>query len=47
MIKTTWMSESFILLLLETEFLTSKSRNILWKKINGWAYVAYFCGTHM
>ena len=32
MIETTKMSESSILLLLETEFLTSKSCNILFKK---------------
>ena len=32
MIETTWMSESSILLLLETEFLTSKSCDTLWKK---------------
>ena len=46
-IETTWMPESSILLLLETEFLTSKSCNTLLKKINAWAYVVYICGTHM
>ena len=33
MIETTWMSESSILLLLETEFSPSKSCNTLWKKL--------------
>ena len=32
MVETTWMSESSILLLLETEFLTLKLCNTLWKK---------------
>ena len=43
MIESTWMSESSVLLLLETKFLTSKLCNTLWIKINAWAYVAYFC----
>ena len=47
MIETIWMSESSILLLLETEFLPSKSCSTLLKKINGWAYEVYICGTHM
>ena len=33
MIETTWMSESSIFLLLETEFAPSKSCNTLWKKL--------------
>ena len=47
MIETIWMSESSILLLLETEFLSSKSCSTLLKKINGWANEVYISGTHM
>ena len=47
MIKTTWMSESSIILLLETEFLTSKSCNTLWKKSMLEHMWPIFCGSPM
>ena len=36
------LTDSSILLTLEIGFLTSKSCNTLWKKINVWAYITYF-----
>ena len=45
MTETTWMSEGSVFLLLETEFL--KIMQYFMNKINAWAYVAYFYGTHM
>ena len=48
MIETTWMSESSILLLLETEFLTSKSNHaIFYEKNQCMSICGFFCGIHM